>query len=457
MRQSLMKTFDQIYILDLHGNSKKLEKTPSGGRDENVFDIEQGVAISVLVKRPGIEKGVWRGDLWGSRLSKYSRAAVEGHIGRLFTPLQPRAPFYLFTASDARKSRAYEDLTSVREIFQDLVAGIITSRDSLSIGFTAKDLKEKVEDFLSRRTDQEASRAYDVDDTRGWTLSKARRELKSSPDWRRRIRNMQYRPFDNRKIAHDERLVDWGRWSSLSGFEDGDLSLVLVRQVAELRYNHALISDALADNRLTRSAKGTCYQIALHKHDGGERSENLSVDFRAFLDARYDEHYTPEEILGYIYAVLYAPTYRGCYAEFLRIDFPRIPFPEDAIDFEALSALGWALVQAHLLREVPELRLADFHGKGGRTMEAVRYSPEEAAIWINKAQRFAPVPQAVWDFHVGGYQVLDKYLKSRKGRVLSLGEITHLAKVADSLAFTLNQMALIDAAYLKAFPQPRPH
>ena len=140
-------------------------------------------------------------------------------------------------------------------------------------------------------------------------------------------------------------------------------------------------------------------------------------------------------------------------AEFLRIDFPRVPFPEKAGAFEKLSSLGWALVEAHLLRELPRRQLADFHGKGDRIVEAVRYSPQEKAIWINKTQCFKPVPQEVWEFHIGGYQVLDKYLKSRKTRALSLDEINHLGAVADSLAFTIDQMAKIDKAYRVAFPE----
>jgi len=179
--------------------------------------------------------------------------------------------------------------------------------------------------------------------------------------------------------------------------------------------------------------------------------ENFSQSFRTFIDSHYDHHYAPEEILGYIYAVLHAPTYRDRYAEFLRIDFPRVPFPEAANDFETLAGLGWALVQAHLLRELPRHRLATYHGKGDHTVEALRYSPQEQAIWINKTQCFKPVPKAVWEFHIGGYQVLDKYLKSRKGRTLSLDEISHLSAVADSLAFTIDQMARIDALYRAAF------
>jgi predicted helicase len=183
-----------------------------------------------------------------------------------------------------------------------------------------------------------------------------------------------------------------------------------------------------------------------------DRSENLSPVFRQVLDARYEHHYTPEEILGYIYAVLHAPTYRARYSEFLRVDFPRVPFAESADDFESLSGLGWALIQAHLLRELPRRGLAAYHGQGDHTVEAVRYSPVERAVWINKTQSFHPMPQAVWDFRIGGYQVIDKYVKSRKGRVLSLDEINQVAAIADSLAFTIDQMARIDEAYRSAFP-----
>ncbi|HUG81424.1 MAG TPA: type ISP restriction/modification enzyme [Bryobacterales bacterium] len=182
------------------------------------------------------------------------------------------------------------------------------------------------------------------------------------------------------------------------------------------------------------------------------QTENISTAFRDFIDAYYEYHYTPEEILGYIYAVLHAPTYRERYSEFLRSDFPRVPFPESAENFEALSELGWELVQAHLLRELPRNGLANYHGKGDHTVEAMRYSPDEEAVWINKTQCFRPVPRDVWEFRIGGYPVLDKYLKSRKGRTLTLDEITHVASVADSLAFTIAQMARIDKVYRAAFP-----
>lgn len=149
--------------------------------------------------------------------------------------------------------------------------------------------------------------------------------------------------------------------------------------------------------------------------------------------------------------------YAEIFAQYLRDlhEFPRIPFPEKSEDFESLSELGWELVQAHLLKEYPEAGLAKYHGKGDNTVEAVRYTnvkDAEQTIWINKTQGFRPVPEDVWNFHIGGYPVLDKYLKSRRGRQLSLDEINHVAAIADSLAFTITQMAKIDEAYKKAFP-----
>lgn len=171
------------------------------------------------------------------------------------------------------------------------------------------------------------------------------------------------------------------------------------------------------------------------------------------MDKRFEHHYTPEEILGYIYAVLFGPSYRKRYAEFLRIDFPRVPFPESADDFEALAGIGWGLVQAHLLTELPRLGLGAYHGKGDNTVEVVRYSPQDQVVAINKTQFFKRVPQAVWEFHIGGHKVLDKYLKSRKGRKLSLDEINHVAAVADSLIFTIERMVKIDEAYSEAFPE----
>jgi hypothetical protein len=160
---------------------------------------------------------------------------------------------------------------------------------------------------------------------------------------------------------------------------------------------------------------------------------------------------TPKQIFGYIYAILHAPIYRTRYVEFLRGDFPRIPLCTTREDFCALAALGWELAQKHLLKDVPPL-IATYRGNGGNAVEKPRYAAAEQAVYINATQFFAPVPEAVWGFHIGGYQVIDKYLKSRKGRTLNLDEINNVENVVAVLTFAITQMRAIDADYLVAFP-----
>jgi hypothetical protein len=453
MRQSLMASFDQIYVLDLHGSAKRQERAPDGSKDDNVFDIEQGVAVSIFVKKPGVQRGVWRGDLWGKRIEKY-RELSELDLSASGVALEPQTPFYLFSADGSNVPQQYAEAFGLKHMFATDVAGVISARDDFGIGFTKRELTQRIGSFVDQKSDEEAARMFGLTSSRGWSVQSARSRLSEAPPWRASLRAILYRPFDTRTIAHDPRVIDWGRWPVFDRLPKESLSLVCVRQVAETDFNHVLVTDALADNRLTRSAKGTCYQFPMVLTADGKPSENLSPAFRDFLDARYSEHYDPEQILGYIYAVLHAPTYRTRYAEFLRIDFPRIPFAETPEQFEALSVLGWDLIQTHLLKTVPrsDPRLGDYVGKGDHTVEAVRYSPHEATVWINKSQGFANLPQAIWDFHIGGYQVIDKYLKSRKGRVLNLDEQTHVGNIAEALNFTIAQMAKIDAEYLKAFP-----
>ncbi len=452
LRQSLMRSFEQIYVLDLHGNAKKKERAPDGSKDENVFDIVQGVAISLFVKRPGLERGVWRGDLWGKRLEKY-RATAEGalmsSVGQL---LHPSAPYYLLTLEDVGKRDRYNKFMSVRDIFILNGTGIITKRDHLTIQFTPSDVWQIVQKFI-RTPDHELHMAFQLPaDVRDWKATWAKRDLLESGPDRSLIQKITYRPFDERftyNTGNSRGFLGWPVPRLMRHMRNGNIALITTRITKD---KDTVFCTAHAIAHKSASAYDITYVFPLHLTDDARR-ENLSPDFRAILDSRYEHHYTPEEILGYIYAVLHAPTYRTRYAEFLRIDFPRVPFPEAADDFETLSGLGWALVQAHLLRELPRRGLAAYPGKGDHTVETVRYSPQEQAVWINKTQCFKPVPEEVWQFHIGGYQVLDKYLKSRKGRVLSLDEITHVGAVADSLAFTIEQMSEIDAAYRATFPE----
>jgi len=453
-----MRSFEQIYVLDLHGNAKKKERAPDGSKDENVFDIEQGVAISVFVKRPGLERGVWRGDLRGKRLEKYKAVAERRLKDVDFVAVEPVSPQYLYHQQNAEVKAEYDKGIPVPNIFPVNSVGVVTSRDRLAIHFTRQDLLATVRDFASLDP-EEARRKYALgEDVQDWKVAWAQEDVRAAGPSDKYAVPILYRPFDIRWTYYTGKSSGFlvrPRQATMRNMLGGtNVGLITSRLTKGETFQHAQVTTDICEV-ICMSAKtsnnGFLFPLYLYREPDG-RSENLSADFRSFIDTLYDHHYTPEEILGYIYAVLHVPSYRGRYAEFLRIDFPRIPFPKKANDFDRLSELGWELVQAHLLRELPRKGLAKYHGKGDHTVEGARYVPKEAATWINETQCFKPVPEDVWNFHIGGYQVLDKYLKSRKGRKLSLDELNHIGAVADSLAFTIEQMAKIDKAYRAAFP-----
>ncbi|MGH6816935.1 MAG: type ISP restriction/modification enzyme [Hyphomicrobiaceae bacterium] len=454
MRQSLMRSFEQIYVLDLHGNAKKKERAPDGGKDENVFDIEQGVAISLFVKRKGLKRGVWRGDLWGGRLDKYWASMEKEFLTSRWETIEPDKPFFLFTRRNSTLLSDYELGHRLREIFPVNVLGFQTHRDNFAVSFTEAEMQRKLKELADANvSDEELARRYGLKSSQSWVLPEVRSAVRSGGATPPQL--VGYRPFDERWSEFSGLTMDRPRRELLDHVAGrGNHCLLVPRQIGIASWRHVFVAINPSESCLVSSdTKSQNYVFPLLRYGAEDEAiENLAPTFREFLDSRYEHHYTPEEILGYIYAVLHAPAYRSRYAEFLRIDFPRIPFPDQAEDFEALSLLGWALVQAHLLRESPRKNLAAYHGKGKHAVEAVRYASADASVWINKTQFFRPVPQAVWDFRIGGYQVLDKYLKSRKDRTLSLDEVNHVAAIADSLAFTIDRMAGIDNAYRKAFP-----
>ncbi|MGG7539386.1 type ISP restriction/modification enzyme [Rhizobium sp. 12,4] len=466
MRQSLTRSFDQIYLVDLHGSTKPKELVPAGLENENVFDIQKGVAIAIFVKKAGVERGVWHTDIWGSRLAKYQECATARIDAIDWTEPSVVSPYYTMLPINWTGWENYGEWWQVadalnpqdekRQIFRVNVLGFQTHRDHFAAAFERKEIERRVRDFLDESTSDQALRErYSIKDNRDWQIEKARAALRNSDDPHRAIIECSFRPFDSRPCFFGYEFMDYPRRELLehvAGREN--LSLLVSRQIGTGNWRHAFMADSPAESCLISDGsteQNYCFPVFLFDSNGQPR-ENFSPDFRAFLDARYDYHYSPEEILGYIYAVLHAPVYRSRYAEFLRIDFPRIPFPNATEGFEALSALGWALVQAHLLRDLPRQGLADYQGKGDHTVEHVRWSAEDQRVSINETQSFARVPEGVWNFQVGGYQVLDKYLKSRRGRTLSLNEINRVGRIADALAFTIGQVQRIDTAYAQSFP-----
>ena len=508
MRQSLMQTFNRLYLLDLHGNAKKKETAPDGGIDENVFDIEQGVAVSLMVKKEGLSPGVYHAELWGGRTEKY-RALLESDKASVeWTALTPSPPFYLFIPQDERLREEYERGWKVTEMFPVNSVGITTARDRLTIHYTEDELWKTVQDFAALPV-EEARRKYKLGkDARDWKVELAQQDLQKSGPSQDQIVPILYRPFDIRYTYYTghsrgfhcmprgkvmrhmlsgencgvifSRNVEIGRgWEhvhcSMLPINLHTVSLKEGNYLAPLYLqNIGIVTTRLTKDDWAASAtkhmighkSGSRYDISslfplylapeeektgdgLFEADdpfkGKGRCENLSQQFRTFIDAKYKCRYSPEAILGYVYAVLHSPTYRNTYQDFLKIDFPRVPFVKQRETFEALSQLGWELIQAHLLTAIPQFQVdvtpGDFH------VAKPVYDPGHERLHINTTQYFFPVPADVWAFHIGGYQVLDKYLKSRKSRTLCLDEIENVQQVVSVLRFTIDQMQRIEACW----------
>jgi Type ISP C-terminal specificity domain/N-6 DNA Methylase len=446
MRHSLFETFDQIQIIDLGGEIGDED-------DENVFDITKGVAIALFTKRAGIKKGVFFSKQGGSRIAKYNFGVRES-VGSIdWTELAPNAPNFFGVPKSEVGRLVYDSWHPVDAIFEIGSTGVLTARDPFAIATSGDEVLRRtflLSDISKRTVLLEEFPVWKAGDE---SLAIADRHFATIGVEKEKVREIQYRPFDTQFYYDSDETIFRRRNKVMQHMNRDAIGLAVCRLVKGGDWRHCLVSSQPTDDStVSDKSKERGYLFPLYLRTASGDLENVSSIVRTYLDARYAHHYEPEDILGYIYAILHSPSYRRRYAEFLRIDFPRIPFCDTKPQFDALSKLGWEMVQAHLLKKLPRQNLADIQGKGESKVEAVRYSPQEKAIYINADCSFAPMPEEVWNFHIGGYQVLDKYLKSRKGRTLSLDEIRHISKVADSLAFTIAQMQRIDAAYLQAFP-----
>ena len=463
MRQSLMQTFHRLYVLDLHGNTKKKERTPEGGKDENVFDIEQGVAVSLLVKKKGLKRGVHHADLWGRRTEKY-RALLEAETTTFeWTELNPSPPFHLFIPQDEELREEYERGWKVTDIFPVHSVGITTARDRLSIHYAEDEIWKTVQDFSALPADEAREKYTLGNDARDWKVELAQRDLHRSGPSRERVVPITYRPFDVRHTyytGHSRGFHCKPRGAVMRHMLAGEnIALVTTRQTKD---DWAVFATAHIIGHKAGSRYDISYLFPLHLYpppegegsrdalfgaseDGG-RTGNFGPRFRAFLDEEYERRYSPEDVFGYMYAVLHSPAYREKYRDFLARDFPRVPFVNTRETFETLSALGRELARTHLLETVPTLLTVE-SPPGDYAVERPTYEPRRERLHINEAQHFSPVPQDVWDFHIDGYRVLDKYLKSRKGRTLSLDEIETVQAVVNVLRFTIDQMQRIDACW----------
>jgi len=457
MRKKLMESFDEIYLLNLHGSSRIGETHPDGSKDENIFDIQQGNGIGIFVRlpQPAEKKEVKYYDLYGLREVK-TRTLLENDVNSIpWEKLTPLEKFYFFIKRDLEKEKTYLKFRGIDKIFEIYTSGVKTHRDHFITDFNRNNLMSRLKEFLnSRCSDDEISLLFNIKNTRDWRISEARKELKIDKE---KIKNYSYRPYDYRLIYYDECLIDIGcsRFALMSNFFYDNLGLVLMRKPFTTHWDQVLLSKYIVDINFY---KFQTYVFPLYIYKGKdqdelykempERETNLNPDFIKALTATYKRQPTPEEVLFYCYGVFHSETYRRDYQEFLRIDFPRVPFTSNYKLFCQIAEVGEQLGKLHLL-ESPLLHKseAEYPVAGDHRVEKPRYDPEARRLYINKTEYFGKVPEEVWEFVVGGYQVLRSYLRYRRGRNLSGAEVDHLLKVITTIKHTLRLMPEADRLF----------
>jgi len=494
MRQSLMNTFTEIYLLNLHGNSKKRERCPDGSRDINVFDIQQGVAIGLFIREPGkhLPAHVHYADLWGEREDKYKFLWSQDVDTTDWQDVHPESPFYFFFPQDPNLKAEYEKGWKVTDIMSTNVLGFQSHRDHFAVAFDQPEIVNRVEDLRGKDlSDSDLKDKYKLMDNGEWNLVDARRALRQDDHWEDRNIECLYRPMDRRYCCMSEATMDRPRREIMVHVAHREnLCLNTMRQTKASDWHHAVVSDCPTPAVFVEIKDGSnLFPLYLYPEEGvqahqqqaliaahtlraskGGRVPNLSREFIAEVESQFGFKFVndgrgdlkaafgPEDVLAYIYAVLNCPTYQSRYGDFLKLDFPRVRLVRDKEQFMDLSSLGLKLIQAHLVFAQGQPLIAVSFPVGGNNVvhkSAPRFAEidpktgeylEQCRVYINTTQYFENVSQEVWDAEIGGYQVCHQWLKDRRGRALSYADLAHYQRIVASVHESLHLIYEIDAA-----------
>ncbi len=459
MRWRLLDCFDEIYVLNLHGNSMKHEKAPDGGKDENVFSITVGTTINIFVKTGKKKKGelakVHYADLWGTRKDKFAYLENKSLSGVDFATVTPTAPYYLLVPQNVAGSDQYQSGFSIDELLPVNSTAVLTMGDSFAVAHTQEELQKRIIDINSKGyKETELKAKY------GLGKNYASFVLGNLPiDSDSNIVRYAYRPFDDRWVCFSPKTVWRQRKPVMQHIHQHDnIALVVCKHLATNDWNLVGVSDCLVDDCFVSNRtkeRGYVFPLYLYHDTLGkvEKVPNLDKDvvtkieesLRASASPR--EKITPESIFDYIYAVLHTPEYRERYREFLKVDFPRIPYPTNAATFRKLAKIGGELRELHLMKTKPTAgernRIANFPKGGSNAVEDVRFA--DGKVYINDGQYFDHVNEADFGFFIGGYQPAQKWLKDRKGRTLANEDIDHYQAIILALSRTRALMQKLSA------------
>lgn len=453
MRWNLLKTYDKIYTIDLHGNAKKKEVCPDGSTDENVFDIMQGVSINLLVKtgqkHPNELGKVFHHDLWGKREDKYQSLFGNNIASIPFTEIENKPPMYFMVQKDFAAEGKYNKGFAVDKLFTINSVGVVTARDAILVGEDTNMLLKNVSSFYKQEVNEEL------------------------------VKDIAYRPFDNRKIYFDTTLVARSRVQVMKHFILGkNIALCCAKFGRNADYHNYFLSQNVTSKDLACSLDAVnAFPLYLYPDpenpnafDGDKRCVNFDMetaeqiakglnycfveddDLMVDLAEGCNGALYPMDVLDYIYAVLHSPVYRETYKEFLKTDFPRVPYPKNAQKFDKLVELGSQIRKLHLMEQKGTARVSypeDGTNEVTRRIVQADFGITDTAnqkgrVWINDTQYFDNVPTTAWSFYIGGYQPAQKWLKDRKDHTLNYDDIEHYRNIIHALVETERLMKEVD-------------
>jgi predicted helicase len=461
MRQSLSKTFDNIFVIDLHGNSRRKEKCPDGSKDENVFQIQQGVSIGLFTQKPDGEK-----ESCGSMVKHTSLYGVENYKNTWLSKncinttewnnITPLSPNYLLIPQNANLLNEYEQGYKITDIFPVNSAGVISARDNMVVDFQEQPILERVQIFKdSPSSDEALCQELHISNKKGWDIQRSRSNIKKEVDLKQFIKSITYRPFDERLIFYHDSLV----WTTAKKIMQhmllgNNLGLISAKSNKSDRSDHFFCSNNIIETKCGESTTQSCFfplyiypTSSVEIKMGVVRRPNISLEFYEKLQNVLGYKPSPEDIFYYIYAIFHSPGYRSRYSKLINTDFPRVPITHNVNLFRQLGKLGEELVNLHLMKssELSKLKSSFVDNGGGGVVDIIKY--ENNKILINKQKDgFVDVPEEVWNFHIGGYPVCKKWLNYRKGYTLSSDDTSHYQKTIVALRKTIDLMAKIDEA-----------
>lgn len=447
MRWHLRKTFDKIYIVDLHGNSNKKETSPDGSKDENVFDIKTGVSIIFGIKKSDTKDkklaDIYKLDLHGLRKNKFQILDELNFENTNWMKLPEDTELWVL---EGEGKSEYIKGFSVNDMFNINNTGVCSQRDEVSINNSFEGMKKVIDDFKNL-SDIEIRQKYKLKkDGRDWTVLTAKQDVLNNDGDYSLIKKIDYRIFDTRYTfftGKSKGFIAYPRGNVFKNIKDNNLVFSVNKNVKnKAGFHHVLISKNLPDLHLFETANASIYSSPLYIYEQDSKIPNLNKEIWNKINEVVGDT-MPENILDYIYVVLHSPTYRDKFKEFLKIDFPRVPYPESKEVFWKLVTMGEKLRKLHLMED-PEVNNFDttFPVGGSDDVEKIKY--QDSNVYINAEQYFGNVPEIAWNFYIGGYQPAQKYLKDRKGRKIMSDEIEHYQKIIKVLAETDKLMKDID-------------